>query len=73
MEKVLDSPRSLGLVCALVINLEVLQNFTAKKTPKPTATTQPMKTTADALFLMKNKILEKLNFFLYSIFLHTLQ
>ena len=44
------SPRSLGLVCALVINLEVLQNFTAKTKPKPTATTQPMKTTADALF-----------------------
>ena len=54
MENVLDSPRPLGLIGALVVNLEGLQNFTAKTTLKPTATTQPMKTTADALFLMKN-------------------
>ncbi len=54
MEYVLDSPRPLGLVGALAVNLEGLQNFTAKTTPKPTATTQPIKTTADALFLLKN-------------------
>ena len=54
IEYVLDSPRPLGLVGALAVNLEGLQNFTAKTTPKPTATTQPIKTTADALFLMNN-------------------
>ena len=58
MEYVLDSPRPLGLVGALAVNLEGLQNFTAKKTPTPTATTQPMKTTPDALFYLKFKYLK---------------